>query len=558
MNIQKSIQKSTAWILSGILAAAALTGCGGNSGGSSSAGSSTPSSGGNSQTSSESGAAQHTITVLGKDRRFDCAPFSDRDQYPAWQAVEKLLSDAGVTCEFELVPKEQYPTVIKTRMAAASDLPDVVNLTDLSDQEVLDMGAQGLLVDIKSAIDQYSNGNTLSMWEKYWPNAVKQLSTPEGKIYWYPGLSYRKLNGADTRGTGFAIQYRKDWLDALNLTAPTTVDELYTVLKAFRDSDANGNGTPDEIALFAVDNFNNGIAQSFGLAPGLFDIENSTDKAVTPWLQPGIKPYLEYMKKLVADGLIDASLIGATNEVSDQKVTENKAGALCNYVQQTWLETMTGLDSAEYVPVMLTAVDGINPVFYREPSALVYQRFSVTKNCKDLEGAVALFDALYTEEYAELSMWGVEGVSFKWDGDRKVLIHPDYNDEQRAESKESVGNHLCGNTVFPVVNIQEEWSDTLTAGGVSQAKQDFEIAMQSYDYDFSTSMAIAMPTEEESAAIDQYYTTLGTYSSELLVNIILGNKPLEELDAAIEEMKGMGLEDVLAAYQSRHDRFMAS
>ena len=82
--------------------------------------------------------------------------------------------------------------------------------------------------------------------------------------------------------------------------------------------------------------------------------------------------------------------------------------------------------------------------------------------------------------------------------------------------------------------------------------------MQSYDYDFSTSQAIAMPTEEESAVIDQYYTTLETYSKELLTNIILGNKPIEELDAAIEEMKEMGLEEVLAAYQSRHDRFMAS
>lgn len=547
------IKKMTALILSCILAAGVFAACGEN--GSSSDSGSSASTSGNSGTDT---ATEHTITVLGKDRRFDCAPFADRDQYPAWQQVEKLLTNAGVTCEFELVPMEQYPTIIKTRMAAASDLPDVVNLCDLTDQEALDLGTQGSIIDIKAAIDQYSNGNTLSYWAKYWPQAVKQLTTPDGKIYWYPGLSYRKLNGEDTKGTGWAIQYRKDWLDALNLSAPTTADELFDVLKAFRDADANGNGVADEIALFSVDSFDNGIAQSFGLAPLLFDIENYTDKAVTPWLQPGIKPYLEYMKKLVAEGIIDASLIGASTEVSDQKVTENRAGALYSYVQQSWLEPMTGVDNAQYVPVMPTAVDGINPVFRREPSALVYQRYAITKNCKDVEGAVALFDALYTDEYAELSMWGVEGVSFKWDGDRKVLIHPDYTDEQRAENKESVGNHLCGNTVFPVVNIQEEWADVLTASGVNQEKQDFEIAMQSYDYDFSSSQAIAMPTEEESAVIDQYYTTLETYSKELLTNIILGNKPIEELDAAIEEMKEMGLEEVLAAYQSRHDRFMAS
>ena len=69
-----NIQKSTAWILSGILAASALTGCGGNGSSSSTADSSVSSSAGSSQVSSESGTAQHTITVLGKDRRFDCAP----------------------------------------------------------------------------------------------------------------------------------------------------------------------------------------------------------------------------------------------------------------------------------------------------------------------------------------------------------------------------------------------------------------------------------------------------------------------------------------------------
>ena len=35
---------------------------------------------------------------------------------------------------------------------------------------------------------------------------------------------------------------RQDWLDKLGLKAPQNVDELYTVLKAFRDRDPNGNG----------------------------------------------------------------------------------------------------------------------------------------------------------------------------------------------------------------------------------------------------------------------------------------------------------------------------
>ena len=43
---------------------------------------------------------------------------------------------------------------------------------------------------------------------------------------------------------------RQDWLDKLGLKAPQNVDELYTVLKAFRDRDPNGNGKKDEIPWF--------------------------------------------------------------------------------------------------------------------------------------------------------------------------------------------------------------------------------------------------------------------------------------------------------------------
>lgn len=46
------------------------------------------------------------------------------------------------------------------------------------------------------------------------------------------------------------VYLNKTWLDNLGLTYPETVEELYTVLKAFKEQDANGNGDPnDEIPI---------------------------------------------------------------------------------------------------------------------------------------------------------------------------------------------------------------------------------------------------------------------------------------------------------------------
>ena len=105
------IKKMSALILSCILAASVFAACGEN--GSSSDGGSSASTSGNSGTDT---ATEHTITVLGKDRRFDCAPFADRDQYPAWQQVEKLLTNAGV-------PVSAHPAAVFLQITILLSIP---------------------------------------------------------------------------------------------------------------------------------------------------------------------------------------------------------------------------------------------------------------------------------------------------------------------------------------------------------------------------------------------------------------------------------------------------
>lgn len=69
---------------------------------------------------------------------------------------------------------------------------------------------------------------------------------PDGHIYSCPQLN---------KTEGNLIHHywiNKTWLDNLGLEAPTTVDELYDVLVAFRDNDPNGNGQKDEIPYCVV------------------------------------------------------------------------------------------------------------------------------------------------------------------------------------------------------------------------------------------------------------------------------------------------------------------
>ena len=62
---------------------------------------------------------------------------------------------------------------------------------------------------------------------------------------------------------------RQDWLDAVGMEAPTTVDELHDVLTAFVNEDPNGNGQKDEVGYFTrltnTDNVLKGLLSLFGI-----------------------------------------------------------------------------------------------------------------------------------------------------------------------------------------------------------------------------------------------------------------------------------------------------
>ena len=59
--------------------------------------------------------------------------------------------------------------------------------------------------------------------------------TYKGKRYAIPAMRMSTAAGSN-------MKIRQDWLDKISMKAPTTLDELYTVLKAFKEQDPGGVG----------------------------------------------------------------------------------------------------------------------------------------------------------------------------------------------------------------------------------------------------------------------------------------------------------------------------
>ena len=71
-------------------------------------------------------------------------------------------------------------------------------------------------------------------------------------------------------------------------------------------------------------------------------------------------------------------------------------------------------------------------------------------------------------------------------------------------------------------------------------------------------LQLALATDEELENINTYSTSVGTYSKELLTNLILGRESMDNWDSYIAKLKELGLDKLIEVYQAQHDRFLKS
>lgn len=122
---------------------------------------------------------------------------------------------------------------------AQGDIPaDVLfkaNLTRAQEQALLNGGA---LIDLAPLIE--ANMPNLSALLAAHPDWKAAICLEDGRIASLPLLN--------TTERQVCVWINAKWLSALNLSAPTSVEELTDVLLAFKTGDPNGNYKQDEIA----------------------------------------------------------------------------------------------------------------------------------------------------------------------------------------------------------------------------------------------------------------------------------------------------------------------
>jgi putative aldouronate transport system substrate-binding protein len=461
---------------------------------------------------------------------------------------------SGIHIQWIEMPEANYQEQ-KNLMLASNDLPDVF-MSGLNDSDILRYGQSGTLIPQEKLIEQYAP--LIKDLFSRRPDIKKYVTTPDNHIYILP-----RLQELSHRVNPDNMFINKTWLDKLGLRIPETTEEFYTVLKAFRERDPNGNGRRDELPLSFVGNAtiigNNTDFASMFAGFGVYENEErvrnhvmvKNGKVYFTANTPEFRNALIYFNRLYREGLIDPEAF--TQDVK-QYSAKGAAPEMLYGVFFDWFdENCAGTERArkDYVvlPPLLGA-DGKRHWNTNPYAVLARENFAITSKMKNPEVAIRWADLCYDWETSFELCYGPWGINLVKEGDKIIQLPPPAGmspDEFRYQHTPGMA------TPFAVYeadhkNLNLAENHIRKFARLEIYRQYFPAPEEIYPKVFF------LQAEEDELAIIR--TDILDYVKQMRAKFIIGS---ESIDSAwnnyVQQLNQMGLPRYLELYQKALDRY---
>jgi Bacterial surface proteins containing Ig-like domains len=350
---------------------------------------------------------------------------TQNDQVTDWvnNPMTKFMENKfGITFKFVALPKSSDEAAQKLMlMLSTRNMPDVISAEPkLVISDVYSLAKSGVFINLKPYIEKYGV-ETKKMWES--SSNIKMLMTyPDGNYYSLPYFS--ETYHANVLQRMYIYQ---PWLDKLNLKMPTTTDELYNVLKAFKERDPNGNGKADEVPLVGNNaTTKTGRPYSFLMNAFIYysvlkeDLYvDNNGKVIIPFAKDEWKNGLKYMNKLYAEGLMSPNTFTQDENgmkgmvMSDTPIVGSFTNRFSHTVTEWGTSSKGNLYKSFSVVPPLKGPNGFQVAVWRPYAGTRAFQYLISSTCKYPDLAFKVGDFLLSEEGTLWSMMGPEGVGWK-------------------------------------------------------------------------------------------------------------------------------------------------
>lgn len=450
---------------------------------------------------------------------------------------------------------------------ASNDLPDIMVVHE---QQFRRLAQADMLEDLTPYYDTYACDIIKQNVDSTGGKAIGNASY-DGKLLGLPNVQ--------VEADGYALMWiRQDWLDALDLEAPTTIEELETVAKAFVDNNMGGENTIGIVGptvngkvyntFLSINNLNNldGIFQAFQSYPG-FWIQGEDGSVVYGSTTAETKEALAELNKMYQEGYLDQEL--GVRKDADEAWKSGKVGILFS----PWWHGYNVKDGIANDPAMEwkayaapLAADG---QWYPKLGGVGGSYCVVRKGYEHPEVAILLNNYLRVNEGKFQEETTLDAGYYPG----RVVITPL---DENSVSVRALRARMKGEEVedFDPVNYKLLESDLSSVSQCLEAPYD-DMGIEKWDVGHTVfgrvysllmgSAAVEDAAEEgivnkiysvtytQTETMEKKWTNLEKKENETFLKIIIGEEPIDAFDTFVEEWKAEGGDEITAEVQAIAD-----
>lgn len=468
--------------------------------------------------------------------------------------VNQLEEKTGI--RLVITPVEEAGWTERKNLALASGDYSEIFLAGLTWNDALVYGEMGIFQPLEDLIAEYAP-NVTALLEMY-PEAKKTL-TMDGHIYVLPTWSTpaREVINNENRKT-----INTTWLKNVGMEMPTTLDEVYEVLKAFKEQDANGNGDPNDEIPYS--NVYNGegfewILSAFGYVNLRHDVKDG--RYVYVPAEENYRHYLEFMNKLYTEELLDPDYFTQTLEELKIKAASGVIGSGVYYITDFTTDLELKMQYSNVSP--LTSEYNDTPCWPKYSVERTDAMLAITDKCEHPELIIQLLDYWYSEEGSFQIKGGPklgEIADEPGSGYEKIVAEDGtvtYQQHYDTDMFKSFAAFRQYTGLWSIPHVYTDELNELVVGADSERARSHQESIDSGCY---AALRLGYPNAafniEETEALATY-TMIDTYADQMTAKFVTGEEALtdESWAAYLATLEGMGLEERNAIYQAALDRW---
>ncbi|MDF2921192.1 MAG: hypothetical protein K0R57_106 [Paenibacillaceae bacterium] len=508
-----------------------LSGCGGKDKTESAGSSSAPGVTASAQAAGQGGKASESPVTL-SFHMFSNQPFDD-----TWAVFGEAAKQTNVSLNSAIAKTVTDKVEAFNLMMASGNIADIVTSTKANMDK---FGQEGAFVPLNDLIDKHAPN--LKKFLDSRPDVKSVATAPDGKMYFLPFVPDGEA------ATGWFI--RQDWLDTLGLKVPTTVDEYYSVLKAFKEKDPNKNNKADEIPYFnrdaAVSVY--GLLALWGADRDFFLKDGKI--AYGP-LEPEYKKGISSVAQWYKEGLIDREIFTRGGKARDILLGDNTGGSTRDWFASTAGYNVSLKDKVpgiNFVPIKPPADINGKVVEYTARATVSTNGWGISKSNKHQVETIKYFDFWFTEAGRRLANFGVEGLTYNMVDGKPKFTAEILNSGAVTQTLWKYGVNVEFGSYHQDFEYERQYLNPTAAKGMSEYIDN--------KYPRPQIPALAY-TKEEEARIKSLETNILTYVNETTQKWVLGAEAVEgKFDAFVAQLKTMGIEEVLKIKNDAYARYL--